>query len=369
MQAFKYISILTCSLLLGFQAVAQKKSKVEFRTLEQDMGKIKEVDGAKMVEFKFQNSGKYPIYLKNVAAACGCTLPSWPKDTIPPGQQASIWARFDPSGRNGEFDKKITVVCGNCETEFYTLTLKGEVIPRDMIPAEKYPFKKGNLRFRVDHMTFGDINTNEVDTLYALVYNDGFSSITVQNFSTPEYLTCSMKDMVIKPKQEAMVMMVIDGRKCNDYGFIFNSFALVTDDREEPNKGLYYSVNVHEYFAKLSKEDSLKAPRVKFDKMEHNWGTMKQGEIMHTEFIITNTGKSDLLIRKTKASCGCTASEPEKMVLKKGESTKIRVSFNSAGRQGHQSKAIDVITNDPYNPVVKLGIAGEVQVPAPEPQK
>ena len=81
---------------------------------------------------------------------------------------------------------------------------------------------------------------------------------------------------------------------------------------------------------------------------------------MNYSFEFTNTGKSDLIIRKTKASCGCTASNPEKTLLKPGETSNINISFNSTGRTGSQHKNVTVITNDPVNFNTVLNIEGEV---------
>ena len=79
--------------------------------------------------------------------------------------------------------------------------------------------------------------------------------------------------------------------------------------------------------------------------------------------MLKNEGKSNLIIRKTKASCGCTAIAPENNVIAPGESTKIKTTFNSAGKKGVQNKTITVITNDPENTTIILNVKGEVTVP------
>ena len=84
--------------------------------------------------------------------------------------------------------------------------------------------------------------------------------------------------------------------------------------------------------------------------------------ITHT-YIITNEGKSDLVIRKVKASCGCTAIEPEKTVIAPGEKTSIKAIFNSRGKSGRQNKSITVITNDPLASNILLRIQGTVNTP------
>ena len=79
-------------------------------------------------------------------------------------------------------------------------------------------------------------------------------------------------------------------------------------------------------------------------------------------FVVKNIGKSNLIIRKVKASCGCTATNPEKTVLAPGESTNIKTTFNSKGKSGRQNKSVTVVTNDPKSTSTMLRLTGNVTV-------
>ncbi len=59
--------------------------------------------------FAFENTGKTPLLISHVRGACGCTVPHWPKDPIPPGGKGEIEIRFDPSGKEGPQNKLVTV--------------------------------------------------------------------------------------------------------------------------------------------------------------------------------------------------------------------------------------------------------------------
>src|SRR3972149_942850 len=74
------------------------------------------------------------------------------------------------------------------------------------------------------------------------------------------------------------------------------------------------------------------------------------------DFTITNTGGDLLKIIAVRATCGCTAANPDKSELKPGESTTIKVSFNSSGRLGPQTQFIYIKTNDPANNEIRLKI-------------
>lgn len=88
-----------------------------------------------------------------------------------------------------------------------------------------------------------------------------------------------------------------------------------------------------------------KLPKVQLDKEIHDFGTIVEGVVAETEFIVTNTGESDLLIVDAKGSCGCTVPKPPKDPIKPGDSAPIKVSFDSKGKPGAQEKTVTLTTN------------------------
>lgn len=102
------------------------------------------------------------------------------------------------------------------------------------------------------------------------------------------------------------------------------------------------------------------AQKATVETANYDFGNITQGETVSYEYKITNNGKAPLVIEKVKASCGCTAAEPDKNELAPGESTIIKVSFNSTGRSGKQNKNVFVYTNDPNAKELKLSFAGNI---------
>jgi len=91
----------------------------------------------------------------------------------------------------------------------------------------------------------------------------------------------------------------------------------------------------------------LVGPKAGAQITEYNFGDIKQGDVVSYDFKITNNGGDVLKIIDVRASCGCTAAQPDKKELQPGETTTIKVTFNSKGRKGAQVKTVRVITNDP----------------------
>ena len=88
-----------------------------------------------------------------------------------------------------------------------------------------------------------------------------------------------------------------------------------------------------------------KFPKVQLDKEIHDFGTIAEGQVVDTEFIVTNTGEGDLLIADAKGSCGCTVPKPPKDPNKPGASAPIKVYFDSKGKQKKKKKTVTLTTN------------------------
>lgn len=112
--------------------------------------------------------------------------------------------------------------------------------------------------------------------------------------------------------------------------------------------------------ASLSTDTSKnKVAVITFETMEHDFGKIKEGEKVTYDFTFTNTGDVPLLISAVKASCGCTTPEWPKGLISPGASEKIKVEYDSKGREGEFSKGI-VVTANTYPNTTTIKISGVV---------
>ena len=87
-------------------------------------------------------------------------------------------------------------------------------------------------------------------------------------------------------------------------------------------------------------------PTIKFDKINHDFGEIRDGDVVETIFTFTNTGNSELKILNASGSCGCTVPEyPREIPIKPGESSEIKVKFDSSNKPGMQRKTVTLVTN------------------------
>ena len=97
---------------------------IDFESKVIDYGTIEHnSDGAR--KFIFTNNGTDPLQIKSARGSCGCTVPTWPKDPIAPGETAEIGVKY-ATNRVGPFTKTITLST-NASKKPVILTIKGKV--------------------------------------------------------------------------------------------------------------------------------------------------------------------------------------------------------------------------------------------------
>ena len=83
--------------------------------------------------FNFTNTGDAPLVITHAKGSCGCTVPTYPKDPILPGETGQIKVRYD-TNRVGPFTKRITLTLQDIQ-EKTVLTIKGKVNKKAEEPA------------------------------------------------------------------------------------------------------------------------------------------------------------------------------------------------------------------------------------------
>ncbi len=103
-------------------------AKMTFDETTYDFGEAAEGEIVKYV-FKFTNTGKVPLVINNASSTCGCTIPVWPKEAIPPGQSGEIKVEFNTTAKH-DFQEKPVIISANTYPSNTTVYLKGYVNPK-----------------------------------------------------------------------------------------------------------------------------------------------------------------------------------------------------------------------------------------------
>lgn len=93
---------------------------VDYETIEQHSEPLRIL--------KFTNTGDEPLVITNAKGSCGCTVPTWPKEPVMPGETSEIEIRY-ATNRIGKFTKTVkftTNEAGNAPQ--HTIKVTGNVL-------------------------------------------------------------------------------------------------------------------------------------------------------------------------------------------------------------------------------------------------
>ncbi len=104
--------------------------EIEFEKLVHDYGDVP-YNGNGECEFRFTNTGNEPLIIQKPKSSCGCTVPSWPKEPILPGQSDVIKVTYRTT-KVGTINKTVTVTSNAKENSTVVLRIKGKVLEQVM---------------------------------------------------------------------------------------------------------------------------------------------------------------------------------------------------------------------------------------------
>ena len=136
----KQVLTILAFVLVGFYSATAQTANgavMTFDVTTVDYGTIDK--GADPIrKFEFTNTGNEPLIVKAAKGSCGCTVPTYPKEPIMPGESNVIEVRYDTQ-RVGAFTKTVTLTT-NEASDTHTLTIKGDV----KAPASQESVPAGN---------------------------------------------------------------------------------------------------------------------------------------------------------------------------------------------------------------------------------
>jgi hypothetical protein len=96
-------------------------------------------------------------------------------------------------------------------------------------------------------------------------------------------------------------------------------------------------------------------PAFQFETVEHDFGTIKEGDIVEYTYKFKNTGDAPLIIQGAQGSCGCTVPNWTKEPIPAGGEGVVTAKFDSNGKKDLQNKTVTVTANTfPKQTVLKF---------------
>ena len=114
-------------MLMSFvtMSFAQKQAEIRFDKITVNLGTFPKSDPVRQTVYVFTNTGDAPLVINQAMASCGCTVPTYTKTPIMPGQKGEIKVTYNGSSLfAGHFKKSITIH-SNAKTEMVRLYIEG----------------------------------------------------------------------------------------------------------------------------------------------------------------------------------------------------------------------------------------------------
>lgn len=344
--------------LFAYSTFAQK---VEFMEEEFEFGNIKEIDGIAEHDFSFKNTGDVPVYIQNVKASCGCTSTGWSRDTIMPGDTGYVRAAFNPFNRPGDFQKSLHVTFSDPLLS-KDLKFKGFVIAKQATINEEFPFRSGNLRFTGKTINLGRVTKSGPVNAKITLYNQSKSPVRLLKIKAPEYILLEMPEM-IEAEQKSELHLSYSAEKKKEFGPVTDEITLITDDPVQPEKNIVLMADLTDLIVDSANADITKLPQLVLQESGIQYDTIVSGDMAYRELEIKNNGKQDLIIHRAISNADYIKALVEKKILKPGQKTKIKITYNSSGMVGMDAKVLRIYSNDPVSPVSEVSVRAIVKRP------
>ncbi len=344
--------------------------QIQFDQTTYDFGTIREEGGKVTGRFEFTNVGTEDLVLTNVRPGCGCTAANYSKEPVAPGQKGFIEATYNPYNRPGKFHKNIRVTTN--EPRFsdgsnaapHQIFIKGEVLKRPPTEFEKAGYTKtgGMARFLEPNITHNALNTETILDTFK-VRNFWTKPVTFTLESKLDCITEASRSFgnELAPGQEGIIVLKYDASKRNAFGLVKDRVTYITNDSIEAKKSLSFAVNIKEDFSALTKKQLKNLPVVSYSITEHDFGTVAKNSKNSIDVVVTNSGKSPLIIRNIVSSSGLYKASASITEIPAGATSTVKVNFNANNRATTQKATIEIITNDPNNPVQVITLKGTIK--------
>lgn len=107
----------------------ENATSIKFARYSHDFGTIMQ-DTENPTKFEFTNTGDQPLVIENAKGSCGCTVPNFPKEPIPPGGTATIDVVYKPGKQEGAQTKTVTVTANTAPQRQTILNIKANVVKK-----------------------------------------------------------------------------------------------------------------------------------------------------------------------------------------------------------------------------------------------
>ena len=326
-------------------------------------GRINEVDGAVSHTFVFTNTFLHPITIERVYTSCGCTNTDYSRKAVEPGQKGRFTVEFNPEGREGVFDKRVTIVYNDGKSRTH-LRVKGEVVGRPRSVADLYPHDLGGgVRADGDYKAFGNVAQGKSRSMTIALINTRESAVTVGYVWTEASGAAEVNFPTELEAGEVALATITYAPHGGLYGLLRDKIEVLVNGERTGRKITTTAVGIDNFDSSTEGAKRGHTPRTKSDisPIFHDFGGAHKGQRLSVDVTITNRGDAPLVVRSITPRSGTEIALRAGDEIAPGESRVVEVNY-TVPIEGYDTVygGAMIVVNDPLKPVRELRVAANV---------
>lgn len=347
-------------IVIGALCAFCASAKLHWETLEYDFGVFHEEAGPQTGQVTFVNEGPEPTVINRVRTSCGCTGATFTEGEIAPGDSATVSFTYDPARRPGRFEKTVKVYTG-LDNEITTIVIRGTVLGTPETLDVDYPVECGPLRLSERRIDAGTVRYGTARHLFFRAVNQSADTIAPVFESASPALDVSSARATVAPGDVLSVSVYLNTRDLPAPGYVEIPVTVrpcaACDDETE----VLLTADVVPDTRGLSVEEVENGPRAYLNPELVDLGVVgDKGQHVRFEFAISNDGRSDLRVSRIYSRTAGVKILSWPSMLKPGKRGKATAEIDLALLEpGARSIRVEVVSNDPLNPVRTLRVALE----------
>ncbi len=348
---FKHMLLCSTALLLSACARGQATIKeLKFDRTEWDFGTIREVDGKVSHTFTFTNTGPVPFVIEEIQTSCGCTVPTYSRTPIKPGEKSTVTVTYDPYNRPGKFVKDL-LICTDGRSRRQLIRIRGTVEERPRTVEDDYPFALGH-GVRSDNILLGfryvGLGTSVSRVINYFNTSDQEVALQLRPQTSSGFLAVDAPDTICAGCKGTITFTYQLDRTPRSYGTMSDVFTVSLNGTPSNNRFTATAIGTDDF----SETDLGQAPRAQLDESFHNFEEIRRGQTYTHTFTLSNTGAQPLAIRRIVLRNGLETSLKEGTTVPPGGSIDFSVGLRTAAyNPGRLFETLSFIVNDPRKPL------------------
>lgn len=351
--------LLACVALMC-AGVVQGAGEIRWLATTYDYGAFREAAGPRRGFLQFVNLGPEATIINRVKPSCGCTAAEYTQDIIEPGDTATVWFEYNPAGRPGVFAKSLKVYTGE-NNDISVLRLVGTVIGAPESLASRYPEEVGPMRLSERRLMSGEVGYGKAAHTMFGVYNQSSDTIRPEWSVLSEAFSIDISQKAVPPGELATISVYFNSRKAEQMGVHDYTITIRPDAGSAETLDMIYTANVVPDTSGLTPEQLASAAVVEVLPDFVDLGMCESGSERKFDFTLRNAGKSPLVVHRIYAPAGGVNVRKAPVRLAPGKSGKAEAVLTVPSAKAPFSIRLDVLTNDPLNPVKTIKIAGDAR--------